>query len=155
MGARNSPRLASSATVAVAVAMCATCALCAACSMFTPSEVPRERVELAGGLVIQDLVIPPTEPVALGDEIEVHYACLLDGVGEVDSSYARGQALWFRLGTGAVAAGFEQGIVGMRPGGKRRIFVPPELAFGSQGVPGLIPPNAPLVFEVELISVKR
>jgi FKBP-type peptidyl-prolyl cis-trans isomerase len=140
-------------TSALLAALAAAAGTLAACSMLVPCEVPRAPVELGDNLVIQDLVIPPGEPVAAGAQVEVHYACQLEDGREVDSSYARGQTLHFRLGSGAVSAGFDRGIVGMRPGGRRRIFVPPELGYGARGLPGLIPPDAALVYDVELIAV--
>jgi peptidylprolyl isomerase len=85
-----------------------------------------------------------------GDTLTVHYVGTFENGAVFDSSYARGEPITFRLGTGAVIQGWDQGLVGMRVGGKRRLIIPPELAYGSQGF-GTIPPNTPLRFEVELL----
>ena len=108
-----------------------------------------------GTLVIEDLVVGTGATAAVGDTVSVHYVGMFTNGTKFDSSYDRGTPLPpFRLGAGAVIPGFEQGIVGMRVGGKRRLTIPPSLAYGSAGQ-GVIPPNATLVFEVELLSVTR
>lgn len=91
---------------------------------------------------------------AVGDEVAVHYlGCLTDGT-EFDASYDRNQPIRFRLGTGEVIAGWDEGVAGMRPGGVRILRIPPELGYGSRGTPGgPIPPDATLLFRVELVEV--
>lgn len=105
-----------------------------------------------GTLVIEDLVVGTGATAASGNTVSVHYVGTLTNGQKFDSSYDRGQPFVFRLGVGAVIPGFDQGIVGMREGGKRRLTIPPSLAYGSAGN-GPIPPNATIVFEVELVSV--
>jgi FKBP-type peptidyl-prolyl cis-trans isomerase len=83
----------------------------------------------------------------------VNYVGTLQNGQKFDSSYDRGTPFSFRLGVGAVIAGWDQGIPGMKVGGKRRLTIPPSLAYGSQGRPPTIPANATLIFEVELISI--
>jgi FKBP-type peptidyl-prolyl cis-trans isomerase len=108
-----------------------------------------------GTLVIEDLVVGTGATAAAGDTVSVHYLGTFTNGTKFDSSYDRGTPLPpFRLGAGAVIPGFEQGIVGMRVGGKRRLTIPPSLAYGSQGS-GPIPPNTTLVFEVELLAVTK
>jgi FKBP-type peptidyl-prolyl cis-trans isomerase len=105
-------------------------------------------------LQVEDLTVG-TGPTALaGDTVTIHYIGRFTNGQVFDNSYDRGEPLTFRLGTGAVIAGVDQGVVGMKVGGKRRLTVPPNLAYGSSGQ-GSIPPNATLVFEIDLISVTR
>ena len=88
-----------------------------------------------------------------GSTIAVHYTgCLTDGT-KFDSSLDRGEPLEYVCGVGMVIPGWEMGVVGMREGEKRRLTIPGDLAYGPYGVPGVIPPNATLVFEVELVKV--
>ncbi|MCR4311351.1 MAG: FKBP-type peptidyl-prolyl cis-trans isomerase [Candidatus Taylorbacteria bacterium] len=106
------------------------------------------------GLVMQDVVAGEGEDVKVGNTISVHYrGKLLDGA-EFDNSYDRGEPITFTVGNGDLIRGFDQGVVGMRVGGKRVITIPPEMAYGAQAVGG-IPANATLVFEVELVEVKK
>ncbi|MDH5526755.1 MAG: FKBP-type peptidyl-prolyl cis-trans isomerase [Nitrospirota bacterium] len=89
----------------------------------------------------------------LGKTVSVHYTgWLIDGT-VFDSSRNRVRPMVFRLGAGSVIEGWDQGIVGMRIGGVRRLTIPPELAYGEKGIPGVIPPNATLVFEVKLYGI--
>jgi FKBP-type peptidyl-prolyl cis-trans isomerase FkpA len=89
-----------------------------------------------------------------GETVIVHYTgWLMDGA-KFDSSVDRDEPFAFVLGTGQVIQGWDEGVATMRVGDKARLTIPPELAYGEQGYPGAIPPNATLVFEVELLSVK-
>lgn len=109
-----------------------------------------------------DIATGSGEPARAGDEISVHYTGWLhdqaapDRRGEkFDSSRDRGQPLVFRLGTGRVIRGWDDGIEGMRRGGKRELRIPTGLAYGKDGAGGVIPPGASLVFEVELLDIRR
>jgi FKBP-type peptidyl-prolyl cis-trans isomerase len=104
-------------------------------------------------LVVQDLVVGTGAVAASGDTITVHYVGRLQGGGQFDSSYDRNQPYTFTLGTGQVIAGWDQGIPGMRVGGKRRLTIPPSLGYGSQQY-GPIPPDSTLIFDVELLSIE-
>jgi peptidylprolyl isomerase len=103
-------------------------------------------------LSTQDLVLGTGATAVTGDLLAVHYIGTLQNGTVFDSSYNRGTPYVFRLGARAVIAGWDQGIPGMKVGGKRRLIIPPSLAYGSQGNPP-IPPNATIQFDVELIAI--
>jgi FKBP-type peptidyl-prolyl cis-trans isomerase len=103
-------------------------------------------------LVVEDLVPGNGPAAARGDTITVHYVGTLSNGAKFDSSYDRGQPFTFRLGAGAVIAGWDQGLVGMRTGGRRRLTIPPSLGYGDRAN-GPIPANSTLIFEVELLSI--
>lgn len=103
------------------------------------------------GLVMQDEVVGTGPAAKAGDTITANYTGKLDNGTVFDTSVGRGP-ITFVLGTGQVIPGWDQGLVGMQAGGKRILIIPPQLAYGSQGI-GPIPPNATLTFEVELVSI--
>src|SRR5438067_12323741 len=102
---------------------------------------------------IEDLKEGMGEPAKLGDWLEVHYTGWLTDGTKFDSSLDRQQPIKVRLGAGQVIKGWEKGLEGMKLWGKRKLTIPPELAYGSQGRPN-IPPNSTLIFEVELVGLK-
>jgi FKBP-type peptidyl-prolyl cis-trans isomerase FkpA len=138
---------------AVAVAL----SLLAGCSHKTGgSAADSKKSAPAAGALVVDEVKPGEGAVAThGKMVSVHYTGRLTDGTKFDSSYDRGQPIQFPLGAGVVIKGWDQGIEGMKVGGKRKLTIPPDLAYGARGTPGgPIPPNATLVFEVELVGVK-
>jgi FKBP-type peptidyl-prolyl cis-trans isomerase len=104
-------------------------------------------------LVIEDLRVGTGAEATRGRTVSVHYVgTFLDG-RKFDSSRDRGEPFQFRLGAGMVIAGWDQGVAGMKVGGLRKLTVPYQLGYGERGYPGVIPPRATLVFEVELLGV--
>jgi FKBP-type peptidyl-prolyl cis-trans isomerase len=85
----------------------------------------------------------------------VHYVGTLPDGKQFDESRTRGKPFEFKLGAGQVIKGWENGLTGMKPGGKRKLVIPPAQGYGARGVPGTIPPNSPLVFEVELLDITK
>lgn len=114
---------------------------------------PKERMT-ESGLRITDLVEGEGEEATPGRNVVVNYRGTLENGKEFDSSYGRGP-FTFPLGGGRVIQGWDEGVAGMKVGGKRRLVIPPDLAYGSRGAGGIIPPDATLIFEVELLEVGR
>lgn len=107
----------------------------------------------SSGLKIQDLVVGTGAVAKSGENVTVHYRGTLTDGTQFDASYDRGEPFSFDLGAGQVIRGWDEGVVGMRVGGKRKLTIPPSLGYGASGAGGVIPPNATLVFEVELLKV--
>lgn len=105
-------------------------------------------------LEITDLAAGNGVAAQRGDGLAIHYRGTLDNGTEFDSSYPRGETLDFTLGAGELIKGMDEGLVGLKVGGKRRLRIPPNMGYGASGVPGVIPPNAVLVFEVELMAIR-
>ena len=105
------------------------------------------------GLKIEDLQEGTGAAAAKGDTVEVHYTGWLKDGTQFDSSKDRGKPFGFRLGDGRVIKGWDQGVVGMKVGGIRKLTIPPELGYGDRGAGGAIPPKAELVFEVEMVKI--
>jgi FKBP-type peptidyl-prolyl cis-trans isomerase FkpA len=104
------------------------------------------------GLVIEDIKVGDGAEAKSGQTVTVHYVGTLTDGKKFDSSRDRGQGFSFKLGAGQVIQGWDQGVVGMKVGGMRKLTIPPELAYGDRGFPGAIPPRSTLVFEVELLK---
>ena len=105
-------------------------------------------------LQIEELAVGTGPMAAKGHRVSVHYTGWLTNGTKFDSSLDRGQPFQFELGRGQVIAGWDQGVAGMRVGGKRKLTIPGELGYGARGFANLIPPDSTLVFEVELLGVQ-
>ena len=121
-----------------------------------PSPEAGQPVRYDNGLVVQDIVVGGGNTAENGDTLSVHYVGALENGTAFDSSYKRGQPIQFVLGSGQLIRGWELGLVGMKESGKRKLVIPPSLGYGSKGAGGgVIPPNAILLFEIELVSVQK
>ncbi|MCB9640338.1 MAG: FKBP-type peptidyl-prolyl cis-trans isomerase [Myxococcales bacterium] len=105
-------------------------------------------------LQIEDLQVGTGEEAKAGMTVSVHYTGWLTNGQKFDSSLDRNSPFSFPLGGGRVIKGWDQGVAGMKVGGKRKLTIPPELGYGARGAGGVIPGNATLIFEVELLGVK-
>ncbi len=106
----------------------------------------------ASGLIIEEIVTGDGAEAAAGQEVTVHYTGWLTNGTKFDSSKDRDDPFVFPLGGGRVIRGWDEGVQGMKIGGKRKLTIPPDLGYGARGAGGVIPPNATLVFEVELLA---
>ncbi len=105
-------------------------------------------------LIIEDLVEGKGKEAKSGDTVVVHYVGTLDDGEKFDSSYDRGLSFETKIGVGHVIKGWDQGIPGMKVGGKRKLTIPSELGYGERGAGLVIPPFATLIFEIELLDIK-
>ena len=106
-------------------------------------------------LQITDLTVGSGTEAGPGDQVRVHYVGVAHSTGEeFDASYNRGEPLDFPLGAGRVIAGWDQGVAGMKVGGRRRLVIPPHLAYGDRGAGGVIKPGETLIFVVDLVDVR-
>lgn len=111
-------------------------------------------VTTASGLKYRDLEAGQGQTPQNGQSVTVHYTGTLTNGSKFDSSRDRDRPFTFRIGVGQVIKGWDEGVATMRVGGRRELLIPPELAYGSRGAGGVIPPNATLVFDVELLEVR-
>lgn len=113
-----------------------------------------KEITSASGLKYVDEVVGTGDLAVAGKTTTVHYTGWLENGKKFDSSVDRGQPFSFPLGAGRVIKGWDEGVQGMKVGGKRKLTIPSELGYGSRGAGGVIPPNATLIFDVELLGVK-
>lgn len=123
------------------------------CSKSGPTKVSGSGTKTASGLQYWDITTGTGATAAPGNAVKVQYTGWLTDGTKFDSSVDRNQPFEFRLGVGRVIKGWDEGVAGMKVGGKRQLRIPPDLAYGSRGV-GSIPPNSTLIFDVELLEVR-
>ena len=113
-----------------------------------------QEVTTSSGLKYVDQTVGTGDVAVVGKNVSVHYTGWLENGKKFDSSVDRGQSFSFPLGAGRVIKGWDEGVQGMKVGGKRKLTIPSELGYGSRGAGGVIPPNATLIFDVELLGVR-
>jgi FKBP-type peptidyl-prolyl cis-trans isomerase len=113
-----------------------------------------QTVTTESGLQYVDLTMGQGRQAELGDTATVHYTGWLANGTKFDSSLDRKEPFKFRVGAGQVIKGWDEGVMGMKVGGKRKLIIPPDLGYGSRGAGNVIPPNATLTFEVELLGLR-
>ena len=118
-----------------------------------PTKVTGDGVKTDSGLQYWDIKLGLGPFAKAGDHVKVHYTGWLTSGKKFDSSVG-GKPFEFRIGNGDVIKGWEEGVVGMKIGGKRQLRIPPDLAYGNSGYPGAIPPNATLIFDIQLVAVQ-
>mgnify|MGYP006107383303 CR=1 FL=1 len=119
----------------------------------TDFSLPAEEIALESGLRYLEHITGEGLEATKGHTVKVHYSGYLMNGTKFDSSHDRGQPFGFTLGQGQVIKGWEEGVLGMKLGTKRTLIIPPELGYGSRGAGGVIPPEATLMFEVELVKI--
>jgi FKBP-type peptidyl-prolyl cis-trans isomerase len=120
-----------------------------------PTKVSGQPTTTASGLQYWDLVVGTGATAVPGKDVQVHYTGWLTSGEKFDSSLDRGKPFVFPLGGGQVIKGWDEGVAGMKAGGKRQLRIPPSLGYGASGAGGVIPPNATLIFDVELLDVAK
>jgi FKBP-type peptidyl-prolyl cis-trans isomerase len=113
-----------------------------------------QEVTTPSGLKYVDQTVGTGDVAIVGKNVSVHYTGWLENGKKFDSSVDRGQPFSFPLGAGRVIKGWDEGVQGMKVGGKRKLTIPSDLGYGSRGAGGVIPPNATLIFDVELLGVR-
>ena len=121
----------------------------------SPTKVTGNSKSTASGAQYWDIVAGTGATAVAGKMVRVHYTGWLTDGKKFDSSVDRGQPFAFALGAGQVIKGWDEGVQGMKVGGKRQLRIPPELGYGARGAGGAIPPNATLIFDVELLDVGK
>ena len=113
-----------------------------------------KEITMPNGLKYEDLKVGDGQLAETGMTAQVHYTGWLTDGTKFDSSVDRGQPFSFKLGAGQVIRGWDEGVKGMRVGGKRKLTIPPDMGYGAAGAGGVIPPNATLIFDVELLGLQ-
>jgi peptidylprolyl isomerase len=113
-----------------------------------------DAVTTPSGLKYVDEVVGSGDAPEKGKKVKVHYTGTLTSGKKFDSSVDRGQPFEFTIGIGQVIRGWDEGVMGMKVGGKRQLIIPSDLGYGARGAPPAIPPNAELIFDVELLAVR-
>jgi FKBP-type peptidyl-prolyl cis-trans isomerase len=126
-----------------------------AASASGPTTVTGDGTSTPSGLIYWDVVVGSGATAVSGSHVKVHYTGWLLSGEKFDSSRDRGEPFSFVLGVGQVIKGWDEGVAGMKVGGKRQLRIPPKLGYGEAGAGGAIPPNATLIFDVELLDVSK
>ncbi len=121
----------------------------------SPTKVTGKPTTTSSGLQYWEITAGKGAPAAAGKKVKVHYTGWLTDGKKFDSSVDRNEPFEFMLGGGQVIKGWDEGVAGMKVGGKRQLKIPPELGYGARGAGGVIPPNATLIFDVELLDVGK
>ena len=124
-------------------------------STSSPMKVNGQPTTTPSGLQYWDIVVGTGATAAPGSTVKVHYSGFLTTGQKFDSSRDRGEPFSFPLGQGQVIKGWDEGVAGMKVGGQRQLRIPPQLGYGAAGAGGAIPPNATLIFDVELLEVGK
>jgi peptidylprolyl isomerase len=124
-------------------------------STSSPAQVNGQPTTSPSGLQYWDVVVGTGATAIAGKMVQVHYSGFLTTGAKFDSSRDRGEPFTFQLGTGQVIKGWDEGVAGMKAGGQRQLRIPPQLGYGAAGAGGAIPPNATLIFDVELLGVGK
>jgi FKBP-type peptidyl-prolyl cis-trans isomerase len=119
-----------------------------------PTKVTGDGVKTASGLQYWDIKVGTGAEAKDGSHVKVHYTGWLTSGKKFDSSVDANQPFDFTIGKGDVIKGWDEGVTGMKVGGKRQLRIPPNLAYGKDGYPGVIPANATLIFDIQLLGVK-
>jgi FKBP-type peptidyl-prolyl cis-trans isomerase FkpA len=119
-----------------------------------PTKVTGDGVKTESGLQYWDIKVGTGDVAKEGSRVKVHYTGWLTTGKKFDSSVDAGTPFVFTIGKGEVIKGWEEGVAGMKVGGKRQLRIPPDLAYGAGGYPGAIPPNATLIFDIRLLAVQ-
>ena len=124
-------------------------------STSSPAKVSGQPTTTPSGLQYWDVVVGTGATAQPGNNVKVHYSGFLTNGKKFDSSRDRGEPFVFPLGAGQVIKGWDEGVAGMKAGGQRQLRIPPELGYGASGAGSVIPPNATLIFDVELLEVGK
>ena len=117
-------------------------------------DCPTDTTTTDSGLQIKEIECGEGEEAQKGDTLEVHYEGRLEDGTKFDASRDHGSTFEFQVGAGQVIQGWDEGLIGMKIGGKRELTIPPDLGYGAAGAPPAIPPNSTLIFEIELVDIK-
>lgn len=141
--------------IVAAVALIGAVAAWAQTNTAAPTKVTGAGTTTKSGLQYWDIKVGAGDAAVAGKPVRVHYTGWLTSGKKFDSSVDHGQPFTFKLGAGEVIPGWDEGVKGMKVGGKRQLKIPASLGYGAQGAGGVIPPNATLIFDVELLAVGK
>ena len=141
-------------TVGAFLAILSVATIVSAGQQTTGKQHSEKMIATPSGLKYIDLVVGDGRTAELGDTAIVHYTGWLENGMKFDSSLDRNEPFSFRIGSGMVIKGWDEGVGSMKKGGKRKLIIPPHLGYGARGAGNIIPPNATLMFEVELLDLR-